>query len=76
MVSLTGYSILRRDRNGKGGGGVAIYYHNSLRARVLKMSSDSYRRRHEYLIAELELTGACKFLIGLVYRLPKLFGQV
>lgn len=72
MVSLAGYSLLCRDRNCKGGGGLAIYYHNFLKARVFRVSSDTYCHRPEILIAEFETPSAFKLLVGLVYRPSRL----
>ncbi|XP_024868283.1 uncharacterized protein LOC112452356 [Temnothorax curvispinosus] len=70
MVSLRGYHIVRQDRIGKAGGGVAFYICDQLRARTLRHSEDVYCRRPEYLVAEISTDWSSKFLLVVVYRPP------
>lgn len=52
-VALPGYNLVRRDRCGKRGGGVAIYVREELTVRVLSSSSDTFISRPEYIFAEI-----------------------
>ena len=68
MLSLHGYTLVRRDRNKKGGG-VCVYLHDSL----------SFKRLHEFeeqnleLIAlEIQKPNSKPFLFTAWYRPPKL----
>lgn len=70
MISLRGYHILRQDRVGKIGGGVAIYLQNQLRGRILEHSDNVYCRKPEFLMAEISTDLCSKFLLTVVYRPP------
>lgn len=70
MKHLPGYRIVRHDRLGKLGGGVAIYYRESLSLNILELSLAIYYNRAEYIIAEITSKGNTKILLGVVYRPP------
>lgn len=70
-VSLAGFTILRNDRLGKVGGGVALYICNSLRGRILAASPSLYSGVPEYLIVEVKSLTIAPFLVSVVYRPPK-----
>jgi len=70
MVALPGYHLLRRDRCGKSGGGVAIFLSNQFRAKVLRHSGDVFCHKPEYLIAEISTRMSSKILLAVVYRPP------
>ncbi|XP_068993484.1 uncharacterized protein [Neodiprion pinetum] len=71
-VHLPDYNILRCDRTGIGGGGVALYVHRSLKAKVLVCSSSAYSARPEFLIAEISSACRSKLAFSVVYRPPKI----
>lgn len=66
------YQLVRHDRSGKGGGGVALYIHDSIGYRVVDQSprSDVYCLRPEYLFVLCNV-GSLKILVGVVYNPPK-----
>lgn len=74
MVSLRGYNVLCCDRIGKGGGGVALFVKDCLSVRVLASSGGIYCNKPEYLIIDVVLASASRFLLGVVYRPPKAGG--
>jgi hypothetical protein len=69
-AELPGYNVIRNDRIGKGGGGVAVYVENSLEAKTLSLSPPEYTKKPEYIILEIKLQ-ADKLLFACVYRPPK-----
>lgn len=69
-VSIPNYHLLRNDRVGKGGGGVALYVHDSIKSRIIDCSPHVYRRLPEFLMVEL-LTNSAKILCIVVYNPPK-----
>ena len=69
IVQLEGYTLYRRDRNGRRAGGCAIYVRNDIQARVLSMSNDTYVGETEFLILELKIKFQ-KLLVATVYRPP------
>lgn len=71
LVSLDGYDLLRHDRLGRSGGGVAIYFRKHLSARVLSIS-ENLDDVPEFPIVEVDITNASKILIAVVYRPPKI----
>lgn len=71
-VCLPDYTLLRCDRPNRGGGGVGIYVHRSLRARLLTDSSESTGGKPEYILAEILIPNRAKLLICVVYRPPRL----
>ena len=62
-VALPGYNLVRRDRCGKRGGGVAIYVREELTVRVLSSSSDTFISRPEYIFAEISCAGQANLLV-------------
>lgn len=71
VVLLEDFNILRYDRNGKRGGGVAAYCRKYLCARILRASYDFYCNKPEYLLVEIAAPSATAILVGVVYRPPK-----
>ncbi|KAI5747281.1 hypothetical protein M8J77_013016 [Diaphorina citri] len=69
-VSLPGYRVVRNDRQGKSGGGVAIYFNNSFTFKVLESSSPVYNEAPEYIIMELVIN-TCPILLAVVYHPPR-----
>lgn len=70
MVSLPNYVLLRCDREGRGGGGVGMYVHESLGARVIEDSGGVYVGKPEYMFTEIRDPGQRKLLVATVYRPP------
>lgn len=70
MVSLSGYCLLRNDRVGRIGDGVAIYMTNNLHGSILRHSGSDHNGRPEYLIAKITINNNSKILIAVVYRPP------
>ena len=52
--ALEGYNIFRNDRDGKEGGGVALYVCKSWTVKILTKSDPKFTNKPEYLIAELK----------------------
>lgn len=71
FCSLSGYVLIRNDRVGKGGGGVAIYLRSDIRYKVLAHSSTQYSESMEYLLLEITVGGA-KALLGTIYSPPNI----
>lgn len=71
FLSLPGYTLIRCDRIGKTGGGVAMYISNLLNITILAQSNGEYCKKPEYMIAEV-LVGSEKILVASVYRPPKI----
>lgn len=72
IVSLEGYTLLRRDRK-TSGGGVALYVHNSLSVVKLASSSGTWNARPglpEYLFCEVKQRNSAPIFAGVVYRPP------
>jgi hypothetical protein len=70
LVSIPGYYLLRNDRLGKRGGGVAIFLRNDITSKLLASSCPNYSARPEFLIVELKLKNE-NVLACVVYRPPK-----
>jgi Reverse transcriptase (RNA-dependent DNA polymerase)/Endonuclease-reverse transcriptase len=68
---MDGYSRLRTDRTGKGGGGVAAYVHTNLKPKVVCNSPNKYERRPEFMLIEIRIKGI-KLLLCVVYKPPKI----
>ena len=66
MLVFPGYAIIRRDRSGRSGGGVAIIYRNSMTMVPLKVPSGDSQL--ESLWAQL--TGRRSVIVGAIYRPP------
>lgn len=67
--SLSGYILIRNDRTGRGGGGVAIYLRAGLSYKVVCCSPSSYSASCEYLFIDVSFSGA-NILVGVVYCPP------
>lgn len=68
-VSLPGYLLLRNDRTGKGGGGVAVYLRSDIQYKILCNSPSQYSGGIEFLLLEIIVCGT-KFALGVVYCPP------
>lgn len=66
---LNNYVMLRHDREGKEGGGVAVYFRDVFGYKIVSKSQNAYCKKPEYIFLELTLTW--KLLICVVYRPPK-----
>ena len=71
LIQLDDYLLIRNDREGKRGGGVACYVHKSLQVRVLAASPSSFSNAPEYIILELMCQNANAMLFTTMYRRPK-----
>jgi exonuclease III len=68
---ISGYNCIRKDReDGLRGGGVAIYYHESLKI-SRTVSKSSKKCLTEHLFIEFENSSSEKLLIGVVYNHPR-----
>lgn len=77
-VALPGYHLVRHDRLGKSGGGIAVYFCNSLSTTILDCSISStqrYSSSPEFLI--LEICGrSLRTLLAVVYHAPAVVGTL
>ena len=64
--ALPGFHLIRNDRIGKGGGGVAIYLRSHIPFNIVTKSPAVYSESAEYLFIEL-LFGSLKLLLGVFY---------
>ena len=64
--SLPNFHLIRNDRIGKGGGGVAIYLRNHIPFSILSKSDSKYSESAEHLFIEV-LIGRAKLLLGVFY---------
>lgn len=71
LVDIPGYQLVRADREGKGGGGVAVYIRDDLRYKTVCSSPVEYNGPLEYLFIEI-FTCHRKMLVEVMYRAPKL----
>lgn len=69
IVELPGYQLLRCDRIGRMGGGVALLLADTLNVKTLTTSGGEYCRKPEFLIAEVS-SGGEKVIVAVVYRPP------
>ncbi|XP_059047375.1 uncharacterized protein LOC131842825 [Achroia grisella] len=67
--ALPGFTLIRNDRTGKGGGGVAIYLRSFISYRVISSSPSDYHGTAEHLFIEANFKGI-KMVIGVVYCPP------
>ena len=70
-TELPGYNVFRNDRIGKGGGGVAVYIKQGIKAKVLSTSQAEYCHRPEYIIMEITFQST-SILFACMYRPPKI----
>ena len=66
QFSLPGFKLIRNDRTGKGGGGVAIYLRADLSYSVITASPSEYSGSAEHLFIEVTLHHS-KLLLGVYY---------
>ncbi|XP_071637527.1 uncharacterized protein [Temnothorax longispinosus] len=71
LVALDGYFLIRHDREGRRGGGVACFIHDSLKAKIVAVSPRVDFNSPEYLIVEIRLPSDESVLFASVYRRPK-----
>jgi hypothetical protein len=69
-ANIDGYNMVRRDRNGKGGGEVCIYLRNTLKYNIICSSNENFDNKPEYIFLELLIKNV-KLLCSVVYRRPK-----
>ena len=70
LISFNNYFLIRNDRQGREGGGVACYIHNSLKAKVLAASPSLYSNSPKYLLMKISGATSEKLLVVSVYRHP------
>lgn len=70
IVHLNGYTLFRKYRAGRNGGGVGFFVENALAANVLACSTDEQGRKIEYILAEVSDRVNSKVLLAVVYRPP------
>lgn len=67
--ALPGFILVRNDRIGKGGGGVAIYLRSSIPFKIINLSQSLYSGSAEWIFLELNVKGV-KAVLGVVYCPP------
>jgi exonuclease III len=70
LVHLAGYQLVRNDRTGKRGGGVAFYVRDDVKFKIISKSPSEYSSSPEYLFIEVMFNSHC-LLLGVVYRPPQ-----
>ena len=73
LIGLHDYLSIRSDREGKPGGGVACYVHESLQVRMLVTSRGLFSNTPEVIILELKCPNAETMLFTTIYRRPEGF---
>lgn len=63
-IAINGFNIVRNDRIGKRGGGVALYINSNLKFNVVASSN---KTDIEYLFVEILLNSE-KYIVGVIYR--------
>lgn len=53
LYPLPGYQLIRNDRTGKGGGGVAIYLRSDIPFKIISSSPNNYSESAEYLLLQV-----------------------
>ena len=71
LIELTDYFIIRNDREGRMGLGVACYVHMSLKVKWLAALPTIYSNSPEFLILEISSLTTESLLFASVYRRPK-----
>ncbi|KAL7293159.1 hypothetical protein TKK_0013309 [Trichogramma kaykai] len=69
LLYVDGYTVIRNDREDKGGGGVAIYLCETLKIRFLAKSEPSYDNTPEYMILDID-SSYQSLLLAAVYMRP------
>jgi len=70
LISLDGYRLLRCDRTGKIGGGVAVYILDMFQAMIVRKSESAYCGRPQYLMVEISIRNNSNLFLAMVYRPP------
>lgn len=68
---LPGYVLIRNDRTGKRGGGVAIYLRDDFPYKIIASSCPAYSASPEYLFLETNVRGV-KVVLGVIYCPPNI----
>lgn len=71
LVHIDDYYLIRNDREGKEGGGVACYIHNSLKVNILHTSPNLFSNSPEYIIFDVRLSNSEPLLYASLYRRPE-----
>lgn len=66
------FHLIRHDREGKEGGGLAVFVRKCFTFKIIAKSDSVYCRKPEFLILELSMSLSWKLLVCLVYRPPKI----
>lgn len=66
LFALPGFVLIRNDRSGKGGGGVAIYLRDDIPYKVISASPSAYSGSAEHLFIEISLHHV-KMFLGVMY---------
>jgi hypothetical protein len=70
FCSVNGYKLIRNDREGKGGGGVAIYVKNTIKFKILATSPNIFDPKQvEYIFCQITLNNT-QIVIAALYRRP------
>lgn len=67
--AIPGYILIRNDRLGKRGGGVALYLRSDLKYTILANSPSLYTASAEFMFLQVQVGGA-KVILGVVYCPP------
>lgn len=70
MISIDNYYLIRNYCEGKQGGGVACYIHNSLQAKILHSSPSNFSNTPEYIIFDVRFANSKPLLFASIYRRP------
>lgn len=70
LVELKDYFLIRKDRDGREGGGIAVYIHNSLKAKIIYASPTEFTGSPEFLILEIRNDSSESLLLTSMYRRP------
>ena len=71
LVMVNDFFIIRKDREGKRGGGVAVYIHKSLKVKWLAASPGLFTNSHEFLMLEIRSPDNDALLFISLYRRPR-----
>lgn len=69
LCKVSGYKFLRRDRNGKNGGGVGIFVKDCFEPKIVKLPQNL--TQPEMLFIELTVKNT-KVVVGVIYKPPKI----
>ena len=73
LIDIEGFSLLRHDRN-RDGGGLVLYVHNSLKARILSTSNTTIPTGRpmvsEFIICSVQQRRDPPILVAGIYRSP------